>query len=441
MSNILHQIVRRKSTGEENNKADRYIVLFSWFIVLFVVVLRYTQVNMFSPVIVGDESTYTTEVDYFNKFGYFKALAQGTSFLYTLLIYITSCITTFNYLVSTRILSGVFYFIDCYLFLRCFRNFEGISRPIRYTGMVIFATLASKWMTRGTPDLIETATLLIIFDLTVSGANNKKMILAGILLFAGFAIKPVNIFAIPGFLLFILARKGGAITMRTKMIQTGLMICSFLFLFFLYHIPGYKVYNKLMLEDKNHYYQGEQRINSDLTWVESNVYFEIYNINHKPNKWMLTPSEVEGFKKEHPEINLNLGWKEYVAKYTGHWASNVANRIILLLPYSIQGGFFFAKWTVINSYFHSTFIISLIALLLIAFMYISEYSFVKHNLLLLCIPLSYYVLLSLYLIPQLEDNWLLYCLPFLGLPVARFVGRYVPAIIFLALQLIYIIIR
>jgi hypothetical protein len=56
----------------------------------------------------------------------------------------------------------------------------------------------------------------------------------------------------------------------------------------------------------------------------------------------------------------------------------------------------------------------------------------------LVVPLLFYILLSVYDIPQLEGNWLISCLPFFALPILRFLERKIGVYIMLLGQLILV---
>ena len=226
---------------------------------------------------------------------------------------------------------------------------------------------------------------------------------------------------------------------RKKTANLVFFTISFAALFAIYHIPGYLTYHKLMLEDKGHTYVNGERIKTPDSWAEKNAYFELYNVHKKPNKWGITAGEVDSFKQQHPEITLNISYTDYVKKHTAVWVRNLADKLFFYLPYGINHCFFFAKWTLINKVVKSYMVMHIIGLVIIILIFVREYKFIGENAATFLPPLLFYCCISLYTIPQLEGNWLIYCFPFFSLPVARFLVRYVNIILLLALQFLFMI--
>ena len=91
--------------------------------------------------------------------------------------------------------------------------------------------------------------------------------------------------------------------------------------FIAYNIPGYQAYGKLMLEDKNHVYEGSKRIELSPNWNEINTYYEVYNPNKRENKWHVTIDEVNEFKKNNPD-KLDLSYTQFLQQHSNIWAKN-----------------------------------------------------------------------------------------------------------------------
>ena len=414
-------------------------IYLSWGIVAFIIIASYFKFPLSSP-LVGDESYYVNEVDFFAKYGFYRSLAQGTSFVYTLLIYICSKIFFVDFVVGARIASIVFFSICCSGLLKCLGQFTDVEKRDKYTGVVFFGVLSSLWLWKALADIPSDAFVIYALYFCLNADTNKKVMLAGLLAFLGFAIKPIVLLALPGILMVLFLRNVKVNAFRTNFTRTALFTMTFLACFFVYHIPGYNTYHKLVLEDKNHFYQNDKRIERKTSWGELNTYYESYNPKHRVNKWAVTFGEVDSFEAQHPEIDLHLTYTQYVRIHFSAFALVCVNKIFLGLPYSIQNGFFFAKWTAINRFIKSIVVIQIISFFIFLFICFRERRFIKVNLLLFLAPLSYYLILSLYTIPQLEDNWLLYCTPLLSLPVVKFLNKYLNIYVLLTLQLVYFLI-
>ncbi len=300
------------------------------------------------------------------------------------------------------------------------------------------AVICSGWCWKGLPDIVSLTFLFGAIYLIAGPAKKMDMVVAAVFMLCAFATKPTAIFYFPSLLIAILifARRQG--NMQLGLINSILFAGAFAVCFIVYHIPGYMTYGRLMLEDKNHTYVGAQRVENKVSWNDANVYFEKYNPQHKENIWAITMEEVDSFRTNHPEQKLYEGHIAFAINSPQKFISNTSDKIFLILPYHIQGGLFFAKWTIINRFIHSMFIIKLLSLLLIGGIFVMERRFVKQNLLMFVLPLSYYVFLSLYVFAQMQDNWILCCLPLLAIPVAKFLADRVNLLLLMALQIVYI---
>ena len=419
-------------------QSEKYVAWISWLVALTAVCVSVYRFPLSSAAF-GDEIYYKGEVQYLAQYGLYNALTQGTSVVYTLLVYLFSKIFQSDYIVTARILSVIFFLISYRLLFACFNLFKGLSNTEKYFGLTFFAAIAESWLWNGLPDMICTSFFLAGLYLLVSSQGNRRMLLAGIVMFIGFAAKPVVLFAIPGIAVFIFfshIKNAGAIRNATR---TALFMFGFCACFIVYHIPGFMAYHRLMLEDKNHSYQAGVRVEDHNSWNERNVYYAVYNPNHRPTEWYVTWEEVDSFKKQHPEINLRMSYSQFVKDHFSVWITGIASKLFLALPFDIQHGFFFAKWTLINKMIKNFFAIRVITLLLILGICFVERQFIKQNLLLYVIPLSVFLGLSVYLYTPLQNNWMLFCLPFMALPVARFLVRNVNMLLLFALQLIYLL--
>ncbi len=278
---------------------------------------------------------------------------------------------------------------------------------------------------------------LSAFYLVLQSKSLKRIALAGVLLFIGFACKPVALLLMPGFVLFIFCKGLGKDDRRSNAIKTLLFSFSFLACFIVYHIPGYLTYHKLMLEDKIHTYNGPLRVDGDLTKREGEIYLMTVPNNNK-NAFTLTYDEVASYKQKHPEVNLNLGYTEFVEKYPALWLKTSLEKTFLSVPYDIQLGFFFSKWTSVNRWINNMDIIHGITAILFLIVLFFQRKYVKQSFLYFIIPASYAVFLAFYSIGHFEENWLLLCLPFLALPLIRYLCAYVNINLLLILQLIYL---
>lgn len=418
---------------------DKYYAVITWLAVAGIVAMAYHRFPLSSPYF-GDEDYYVNEAAYLAKAGVIQALSQGTSLVLSLLILAVSRLFCASLLVGARILSVIAFAGACPLFLKCTRRFSGLSMAQRYFALLCFAMLCSGWLWRGLADVVSVAFLLAVYYWLTASYVRLRYALAGIFLLFAFAVKPVVMMMVPGMVLlaFLNGHKEG-VSWQNRSVRTILFTAVFGLCFILYHVPGYLAFHKVMLESKDHHYEASGvRIENHNSWGEKNVYFEVYNPQHKPNKWAVTWGEVDSFKQQHPDVQLNLGYSEFVKVHPAVWLRNISNKLFLYLPYSIQSVFFFSKWTVVNHWVKNILVIQLVALLLIAFVYWRERDFVREYGWLLLPSLLYFVLLSCYTIPQLEDNWLIFSIAFLALPVMKSLFRQVNTLLLFALQIVFV---
>ena len=382
----------------------------------------------------GDETNYCSELDYLSHYGFYQSLAQGSSFGYSLIAFILSKIIPANALIILKLLSAASYLTCCFIILKVFSRFENIKYETRYLGMVFFAVCCNGIIWRGLPD--TTITLLIFTSalILLTRISYKSVSLLALLIFLAFTIKPVALFYIPGFLLYLLINKKALF--KQKVAQIILFISIFSSCFILYHIPGYQTYNRLVLEDKGHIYDGPKRVEVMPTWNEINIYYEAYNPNKRENKWHVNFDEVNEFKKNNPG-KLDLSYTQFLQQHFSVWAKNSVIKIFLDMPYNIDCGMFYHKWTFINRWIKNLLIIEFLSLIIFVVFSYNEKDFILKNPFFI-VPLIYFVCLSLYVIPQLEGNWLISSLPFLALPMLQFLEKKIGVYIILLGQLIMV---
>lgn len=416
---------------------ERIEKLLPTFIFCFIVALVAGEIYSFpfSHKMVGDEPYYMSEIYYMDKYGWYKSLSQGTSFCYTLLVYVLAKLCFIPYMLAGRLLSIVALFFSAFLFYNILQYFSGITQNSRYVTLTAFVIVCKIWTVRVLPDTTSVAFALWAMLSILSGNSYKHLFLAGVLLFISFAIKPISLFCVPGLALLVLLQQKSNTVKRIS--SSIVFVAGFTLTFIVYHVPGYLTYHKLMLEDKGHTYVGAVRVNEKTSWTEKNVYFEVYNIHHKPNKWAVSFQEVDSFKVANPHINLNLSYSQFVAKHTRVWLRNMSNKLFLALPYGTQALFFVAKWTTIARWVHNILLIQIIAFVLFSIICWLQRSFIRQNFVLFMPALVFYVSLSVYIIPQLELNWLIFCFPFFALPISQLLSKYVPVYLLLLLQLAY----
>lgn len=414
---------------------EKRVSWFAWSIVVCSIVICLIRYRITSPDIFGDEGTYRTEAEYLANYGFYKALSQGTSFGYSCIIFSFSKIFHTNYLLSMRLLTLVFYLLSCRFLLKCLEQFKEVGFKERFFTLGFFAAISAGWLKEGLPDMIEVACLLGSMYLVLQSRSYVSLLLAAVILFAGFTCKPVVLFALPGFWLVLLLRDKGWLKNTGRLVVfTGVFLACFV----AYHTPGYLTYHRLMTEDKDHYYENGVRIQNKTTWHERNVYFELYNPNHRPSQWHVTWDEVQTFQQQHPDVRLDLGPVDIMKQYPVLWVSRFANKVFAFLPYNVQRGFFFFWWTLLNRFLKSIVVIGILTSVLIFAVYICERKFIAVNALAFSIPLLYYLGLSFYIVTPLQGNWLLFCMAFFALPVCRFLARHINIIVLLALQLVFL---
>ena len=417
--------------------SEKQLFYASGIFILLVVILRYLHFPLSTPN-AGDEPFYVQEADYLAKYGWHGALSQGTSFSYSLLLYLFAKVFSVGYLAAGRILSVVFFLAGCRFLYQCFNVFTWLNSNIKYMGLLFYTTMSASWLWRCLPDTVCTTFILAALAMALNGKSYLRLLWAAILLFIAFSCKPVALFVMPGLCIYLFFHQLSKATWLRNLGRTVLFTCIFAVCFTLYHLPGYNTYGRLMLEDKGHSYNGPTRVERDISWNEVNNYFLLYkDVHGKQNKWGVKFSDVAEFKKQHPEVVLQMGYLEFIKKHFGIFVQSTAEKLFFYLPYHIQGGLFFAKWTFINKWLKNQTVLNIITLLLVSAVSLYNWKFIKDNILLFLIPSIYFVLLSLYCISQLEDNWAFFCLPLLALPVLKFIDRYMNISLFFLLQFLY----
>lgn len=405
--------------------------------ILFVIILRYFHFPIASPG-GGDEPFYTQEAEYLAKYGFYKALSQGTSFTYSLLLFSLGKLCSISYLTAGRIWSVIFFTAGCWLLYKCLSAFTGIDNTVKYLCVIFYTTMSASWLWRCLPDCVCTSFILAALYMVFSSKSYLHLVYAAILLFLAFSCKPIAMFVLPGLFLYLLFNGWHRSPNMKKLLRLAVFTSVFGICFVAYHVPGYNTYHRLMLEDKSHQYNGGQRIESTTSWTELNNYFLLYHDEYnKQNKWKVTFDEVIEFKKQHPDVVLQLSYTQFITKHPVVFAKSTAEKFFFYLPYHIQGGLFFAKWTVINKWINNQTIIYAITLLLIGGIMFVERKIIKDNVLLFLIPFLFFASLSFYCISQLEDNWSFFCLPFLALPVLGFINKHMNIPLFIVLQFLY----
>ncbi len=420
--------------------SEKQLLYASGVFIALTIILRYLHFPL-SSAGGGDEPFYTQEADYLGRFGFYKALSQGTSFTYSLLLYLFSKLFSVSLLASGRILSVIFFLAGCRLLYRCLNVFTDLDFTIKYMAVIFYATMSASWLWRCLPDSATTTLILAALSILFSGKGYIRLMYTAIMLFLAFSCKPIAMFVLPGLCVYLFFKGLSKTTRIGNFLKVAVLTGVFSFCFVAYHAPGYQTYHKLMLEDKAHEYAGEKRIESNTSWTELNNYFLIYkDVYNKQNKWGVTFDEVNKFKAEHPDVVLQLSYTQFLKNHFGVFLKSTAEKFFFYLPYHIQGGLFFAKWTVINKWVANQTVIYSITLLLISAIMFWSRKFIADNALVLLIPFLFFATLSFYCIPQLEDNWSFFCLPFLALPVLKFLDRYMNISVFILLQFLYTVI-
>jgi hypothetical protein len=420
--------------------SEKQLLYASGVFILLTVILRYLHFPLGSPD-GGDEPFYVQEADYLAHYGVYKALSQGTSFTYSLLLYLFGKVFSLSHLAAGRVLSVIFFLAGVRLLYLCLNTFTGLNSNVKYMGLLFYATMSASWLWRCLPDIACVAFILAALVLVFSGKSYLRFMWAAVLLFLAFSCKPVALFVLPGLFIYMFFTGLNKSTWMKNSLNLAVFTLVFAVCFGFYHLPGYNTYHRLMLEDKGHSYTNETRVERNISWNEVNNYFLLYkDVHAKQNKWAVSFSEVAEFKQQHPEVKLRMGYTEFLEKHFTVFLQSTAEKFFFYLPYHIQGGLFFAKWTIINKWLKNQTVLYLITFVLIAGVSFSNWKFIRENALLFLIPFLFFATLSFYCISQLEDNWAFFCLPFLALPVLKFMEKYLNISVFFLLQFLYTLI-
>lgn len=421
---------------QPNKYNEKYVAVFGWLIVFITILATYQTRTLLSPD-AGDELYYVMEADYLTEYGFMQSLAQGTSFVYTVLVVLFTKLFFTTGLIAARILSVVSFLICCVLLLRCLRYFPMVTHADRYLCLSFFAIACNGWLFVALADIVGMVFFLAGFLLILRSGKLYSIALAGVLFFMGFACKPVALLLLPGIVGFLFFRNLKNDKWQSA-IKAAVLSVSFLASFAVYHLPGYNMYHKLMLEDKSHNYHGKERVATLPGRRELEMYY--LTVPHKHSTvFSITVGEVNDYIRQHPEVNLNCSYADIITRYTGIWVKNGMHSLFFILTYTIQSGFFFTKWTVINKFIDSFFIIHILTLLLYSAICLAMRQYIKQSLLYFLIPFSFAVILAFYALGHYESNWLLLCTPFLALPVVKFLTKYANIYLLLSLQLLYIV--
>jgi len=383
----------------------------------------------------GDEPGYYAELNYLFHYGFYMSLSQGTSFGYSGLLYILAHIIPIDAFLVMKFFSAISFIACCFIILKIFDRLNNVSYETKYLAMVFFAYYSIAHIWRALPDIPCTLSLFTGVLILLKNRSYRSVVITSLFVFLAFIIKPNILFYIPGILLFIVASKN--IQLKQKVAEVILFVGVFFSCFIVYHIPGYQAYGKLMLESKNHMYVGSQRIESTLTWPEINIYYEVYNPNKRINKWAVNPDEVNEFKKNNPG-KLDLSYTQFLRQHFNIWAKNEVTKIFLDVPYLVDCGMFYHKWTTVNKWIKNTYIIEFVSLVFLIFCCYKERRMITGNPFLL-VPFTYALLLCLIAIPQLEYNWMIGCTPFFALPILEYLQKRISPYIILAAQLLVVL--
>ena len=412
---------------------EGYMKLCSWFVVLVILLVSLKTHPLGSPM-TGDEPYYMSEVTYLSHYSFYQSLSQGTSLGYSGVLFILSKIIPVSLSVLMRIFSAGCCIVCCFLILRILGLFNSIRVETKYLGMVFFAYSCSGYAWKALPDIADTLCIFIALLILLQQISYPRIAAAAVLIFLGFTFKPVALFYIPGIFLYLLLNK--KFVLKQKIVQMVVFLAVFLGCFVVYHAPGYKEYGRLMLEDKNHYYEGSKRIEAATTWRDKNIYYVVYNPNHYTSEWLVSFEEVAEFKKNNPG-KLELSYTQFAQKHFDVLVRVIATKIFLDLPYYTDCGMFYHKWTSINKWIKNMIVIEFIALAILLFFCFKERKFILSNPTFV-IPLLYYVFLSLYSLIPLQDNWLIPCIVFFSLPIYEYLQKKVGAYILLIAQLVVV---
>ena len=409
------------------------IILFS----LIVILLATTSKIIFKELL-GDEPFYNEEVKYLAQYGLYNSLSQGSSFIYSLLVFCFSKIFFINFILSARILSTIFFLLSCILIFKIVQKLPGYERETKFFTVLAFFLIAKAFTWEVLPDFF-CCTFVLLALYSVVTKNKYYWIKAAVFCFIAFACKPIAIFTVPPFIyLVFFSDKGSALLKRIARVFYFTVV--FLFIFFIYHIPGYQKFGKLMLETKSHAYQGVVRVENDFNYNQINAYFLLYpEIHKKPNKWGITPDDVRQFKKDHPDVNLDISYSEFVTQHTKVWLAGLWDKFFDFLPYHILVVTFIAKYSMIGRFITSKIVIDVVAILLLCFFYFKDWKATKLNINIFSFLILYFVLFSIYVLPQLEDNWFMFFLPLMALPVINTLCKNFNILILFAIQFAYCI--
>ncbi len=420
--------------------SEKQLLYASGVFILLAIIFRYTHFPLSSPD-GGDEPYYVQEADYLAKYGLYKALSQGTSVTYSLLLAIFGRILFVSHLIAGRILSVVFFVVGCRSLFQCFNAFTNLNSNVKYMGLLFYTSMSVSWLLRCLPDTVCVAFMFSTLAVLFNSKSYWRLGAAAVMLFLAFSCKPTALFILPGLFIFIFFKGSGKATWTKNIVRFAIFTLVFSVCFALYHLPGYQTYHRLMLEDKGHGYSGETRVEHNISWNEVNNYFLLYkDVHEKQNKWSVSFDEVAEFKKQHPEVVLQMGYTEFIRMHFMVFVKSTADKFFFYLPYHIQGSLFFAKWTIINKWVKNQTVLNIITLLLISALSMYNWKFIKENAFIFFVPFLYFAVLSLYCISQLEDNWSFFCLPFLALPVMKSIDRYLNISVFFLLQFLYMLV-
>lgn len=417
--------------------AEKYFKYAVIIAIITVIIKAYFEHSISSTILAGDESFYYQESEYLKKYGLYKSLTQGTSLLFSIIIVLCSKLFGTTLLVAGRIYSVIAFVASSAILYKILKKYTELSAAIIAFTLIYFAGMCRTWLWVELADLASMPFVLGALYLILHNKGYVSVALSGLLLFLGFAIKPTCLIMLPAFIVGVAVLRYRTYGLKQSAISVLIMGSIFVFCFGLYHLPGYKEQGRLMLESKNHTYNGEKRVENKTSWVERNVYLELYNVNNKINNWHITWEEVDTFKMLHPEINLNLSTSEYITQNPIAHLKKTISKIALFLPYEIQSGFFFCKWNIVNHWVKNYFIIQFITMLLIVSMYVREREIIKKNNVLFLIVSVYFLSLSLYVFIDLQSNWLLWCISFFALPVVSFLTRYINITALIILQILF----
>lgn len=420
--------------------SDKKYLFLALIITLIVVIGKALKLHPFySFESIGDEVFYYTESDYLEKYGFYKSLSQGTSVLFSIIILFFSKLFATSLLIGGRIYSVISFLTSTLLLYNILKKHTRLSLESVILILIYFATMCKGWLWLELADLAAMPFVFGSLYLLLQNNGYRNIVISSLLLFLGFAIKPTCFIMLPAFIAGLALMRYRINGLKTAAYSVLIYGSVFLFSFVLYHIPGYQIHGKLMLESKNHTYNGDKRVENKISWVERNVYLQKYNVNNKPNNWHITWEEVDSFKSLHPEINLNMSITEYVKENPANHLKKILKEQFLFLPYEIQSGFFFCKWNIVNHIIRNDTVIKLLTLLLLAGIYFKERETIKNNFVLLLLSITYFLSLSIYSLIDIQSNWLLWCFPFFAIPIVSFLTKYVNIALLVLLQLLFIV--